>query len=241
MYPTLYIADDLFSLAESLAVQLEKWNQEAENVPFHIALSGGTTPKLFFDLLSVRYPERLKWANIHLWWGDERCVAPDDDESNYKWVKKLLLDQIDIPEGNIHRIHGEAIPEEEAIRYRSEMLKQLDKEGDIPIFDLIILGMGEDGHTASIFPDNLQLIDSDECCAVAVHPQSGQKRITLTGKVINAARRVVFLVNGFNKAEKIKAIIDQLPGASEYPAAHINPVHGRLYWFLDRDASLLLS
>src|SRR5690606_20512735 len=123
------------------------------------------------------------WTRVHLYWGDERCVPPNDNESNYKMTVDHLLSKIDVPEENVHRIYGENIPKEEAIRYSEVLKSRLPQFEGVPQFDLIILGMGDDGHTASIFPYNIHLWDSGNVCEVAVHPDSGQKRITITGKI----------------------------------------------------------
>ncbi len=200
-----------------------------------VALSGGSTPRLLFDELADvnKYP--LTWQNIHLFWGDERCVPPDHEESNYKMTKTHLLDKIEIPDGNVHRVLGESSPSEEAERYANEIGKYVKSHEGIPQFDLIILGMGSDGHTASIFPHQMELLTSENVCEVAIHPESGQNRITLTGKVINQAKRVAFLVTGSSKTEKVQSIMKHAAVANSYPAAHIKA--NEVYWFLDSDAA----
>jgi 6-phosphogluconolactonase len=167
-------------------------------------------------------------------------VAPDSDESNYLMAYDALLAELAIPEENIHRIMGEADPEEEALRYGEEIREQLNSRDDLPVFDLVMLGLGEDGHTASIFPDRMDLLTSDQVCAVAVHPQTGQQRITLTGRVINNANTIYFLVSGEGKAERISEIMNNDEKAFALPAYHILPVSGTLIWFLDEDASEMI-
>ena len=208
--------------------------------PFTVALSGGSTPKIWFDYLAENYAEKIDWKQIHFYWGDERCVVPDDPESNYGMTKKYLLDHIRIPEENIHRIHGEKKPEGAAAIYSKEISK-IKLHEKTPVFDLIILGMGEDGHTASIFPHEIGLWDADAFCVVANHPVSGQHRVSLTGKVINNANAVAFLVTGDTKSERVKEIFDAEPRASYYPASLVCPVNGQLHWFLDRDAASLIQ
>ena len=200
---------------------------------FHVALSGGSTPKILFDYLSANYAESKLWEVIHFYWGDERCVAPTDDQSNYKMTKERLFDKVPVPADNIHRIQGENDPEAEADRYSKEIKANLT--GDTPKFDMIILGMGEDGHTASIFPHQIELLENSNVCAVAEHPESGQKRVTLTGPVINAAEEVVFLVTGAGKQPKVNEIFQQQGEWKSYPAAHVKPV-GRLFWYVDTKA-----
>ncbi len=207
----------------------------------HIALSGGSTPKILFDLLAKEYDGQVDWSKIHLYWGDERCVPPTDEESNYKMTVDHLLSKVDIPESNVNRVFGENDPVMEAERYGQLIEDQIEHLNDQPVFDIIILGMGTDGHTASIFPHEMELLDSPKTCEVANHPESGQKRVTLTGPVINAAKSVCFLVTGDSKKEKLKQIVDSAEIAKSYPAFHINPSHGELIWFIDESAASLLK
>lgn len=204
---------------------------------FHVALSGGSTPKILFDFIAKSRSKDFDWSNIHFWWGDERCVSPDDDDSNYKMTKDRLLDKISISNSNIHRVLGENEPKEEAKRYAFEIVSNLPSSNGLPKFDLIILGMGDDGHTASIFPHQIDLLKSNEVCEVAVHPESGQQRITLTGNTLNNAAAATFLVTGANKNEKIASIFNKGLNYEKYPAAHIKPTDGDLIWFLDKAAS----
>lgn len=201
----------------------------------NIALSGGSTPKIVFDYLADHYKE-LDWSHVSLFWGDERCVSPDHEESNYKMTVTHLLNKIDIPEENICRVRGEDNPQGEAKRYDQLISESLKTANGIPQFDLVILGMGSDGHTASIFPHEIELWDSDKNCEVATHPESGQKRITITGKVINNAQEVAFLVTGADKLEKVTEILNRAEVAKNYPASLVQPKSGNLFWFLDEAA-----
>ncbi|MFS4492150.1 6-phosphogluconolactonase [Maribacter sp. 2308TA10-17] len=203
----------------------------------HIALSGGSTPKIVFDELAANFQEDIDWTHVHLYWGDERCVEPTDNQSNYKMTVEHLISKIDIPQDNIHRIKGENEPEYEAKRYSDVLDENLPKSGDLPQFDLVILGMGDDGHTASIFPHEIELWNSDKSCEVAEHPDSGQKRITITGQVINNAETVVFLVTGDNKAEKYTEIKNETGDFRKYPASLVKPTSKRVLWFLDEAAA----
>lgn len=211
------------------------------NQPFHVALSGGSTPKIVFDVLAEEHSDKINWSNIHFYWGDERCVAPDDEESNYKMTVEHLISKINIPEENIHRIRGEENPQSEAKRYGKLLEDILPHELGLPQFDLVILGMGDDGHTASIFPHELKLWVSPDNCEVATHPDSGQKRVSLTGRVINNAKTVAFLVTGDSKAEKVKIIIDRDEDYLQYPASHVSPKTKDLIWFLDGEAAEQLT
>lgn len=205
----------------------------ASTGPFHMALSGGSTPKLMFAHWAQ---QAWPWERLHLWWVDERCVPPDHADSNYGMTREQLLDQVPLPAAQVHRMRGEDAPATEARRYGDLIYQHLPQEDGLPVFDLIWLGMGDDGHTASIFPHQLALIGVAEPCAVATHPTSGQQRITLTGPVLNAARQVAFLVTGRGKRPRLTEIFHQTPGYSQYPAAHIQPITGELHWFWDEAA-----
>ncbi len=199
---------------------------------FNIALSGGSTPKLLFQILAKDYKKKIKWKNVHLYWGDERCVTPTSKDSNYGMTKKLLLDHIDIPSENIHRILGEKDPRTEAMRYSKKLVDNLPIDDGTPRFDLVILGMGSDGHTASIFPHQRRLWNSKKMCEVATHPDSGQKRISLTGQVINAASQVHFLVAGEAKRSVLKEIFTSTGKYEKYPASYVQ----NAAWWMDAAA-----
>ncbi|WP_323756455.1 6-phosphogluconolactonase [Roseivirga sp.] len=203
----------------------------------NIALSGGSTPKLLFEVLAQKYLDKIEWTKFHFYWGDERCVLTTSGESNFGMTYEYLFQHIEIPEENIHRVLGENNPEKEATRYGKLITENLPSINGLPQFDLVILGLGEDGHTASIFPHQMGLLTSKEVCAVAEHPTSGQKRITLTGSVINNAKEVCFVVVGEAKAEKVNEILNITGHCELYPAAYIKPTHGELIWFLDKAAS----
>lgn len=208
---------------------------------FNIALSGGSTPKHIFKYLARNYNSKINWNKINFFWGDERCVPPDDPESNYKMTYENLLSKISVPKENIFRIKGESDPYEEAISYSQLIKNNLPLINDTPAFDLIMLGLGEDGHTASIFPDQMYLLRSNNICEVAIHPSSGQKRITITGKVINNAMNIVFIVTGKNKSKIVNEILNNKSEAKYYPSSFIRPLNGKLIWLLDYDAAGLLK
>jgi len=230
-------ADELAGAIASQFLEISARNSGRDN--FALALSGGSTPKILFTLLAQPpYRQSIRWEIFHLFWGDERCVPPDHQESNYGAVRDILLNHIQIPAKNIHRIKGEANPEEEAVRYAGEIKKFVTggKNG-WPIFDWIFLGMGTDGHTASLFPGTTALKVIDRVCTVGNHPETGQKRITLTYPTINHAKRVSFLITGGNKRNLIQQILNEEKAAWRYPAAKIQPSGGILEWFLDNDAA----
>lgn len=210
------------------------------NKTFTFALSGGSTPELLFSVLGDKYSKSIPWELVHFFWGDERCVPSDDPESNYGMAHKKLFQKVDIPSSNIHRIAGENDPQKEAVRYSLEICAFTKNRDGLPEFDLMMLGLGEDGHTASIFPGNAELLDSEKICEVAVHPVSKQKRITITGRVINNSNSIAFLVTGSKKAGIVEKIINNDLYRKNFPAGNIVPVYGNLSWFLDEDAGRLL-
>lgn len=216
-------------------------DQLKDRATFHVALSGGSTPKIVFDVLADNFAGKVDWNKVHFYWGDERCVPPSDDESNYKMTVEHLFSKIDVSEANIHRILGEKDPVNEALRYANLLEINLDRVDKVPQFDLVILGMGDDGHTASIFPHEIALWDAEDHCVVATHPDSGQKRVSINGKVINTAKEVAFLVTGASKAEKVEAVIEKTEGSDAYPASLVNPSSRNLVWFLDEEAASMLN
>lgn len=220
-----------------LAKAKEKTKQ---SLPFNIALSGGSTPKLLFTLLANEYLNTIPWHFIRLFWVDERCVPPTHPESNFGMTYNSLLTHVPIHDSNIFRMQGEDNPIKEALRYQKMLEKELPLQDGFPIFDLVLLGMGDDGHTASIFPDNMELLQSDQAVAVGVHPVSGQERITLTGKTILEAKQVVFLITGSSKATVLRKIIKHEPQGEDYPAFYVANNAKSADFYLDRDAAALL-
>lgn len=207
---------------------------------FAMALSGGSTPRLVFKYLASNFRDRIDWQKILVFWGDERCVTPESDESNFRMAKESLLDHVPIPANNIFRIKGEDDPFVEAGRYADAVRQHVLSTHNIPQFDFMMLGLGEDGHTASIFPGNLYLFCSDKLFEVAEHPYSKQKRITSTGKIINHAKTVIFLVTGESKAKMVSWIIEKKDEWEKLPSSKIHPEKGELFWLLDKQAALKL-
>jgi len=207
---------------------------------YSIALSGGSTPELLYSLLADDHAGQVPWEFVYLFWGDERCVPVNQADSNYGMIRRILLDKIRIPAANVFRIRGEDNPVMEAARYSCEISGILPSRDGMPVFDLVLLGLGEDGHTASIFPGHLRLLTSDVICGMAEHPVTRQKRITISGGVINNAEAVVFLAAGKSKAPVVRDIFRKNPGFENYPASHILPAYGSLDWFLDSEAGSLI-
>lgn len=208
------------AVAAAFAEDFAAWTKDKDKVT--VALSGGSTPKLLFELWASDDANEIDWSRVHLFWGDERCVPADADDSNYGVAKALFLDKVPIPSDNIHRVQGESDPDEERSRYENEIYDQVEIDDNaIPQFDVVILGMGEDGHTASIFPHQSQFLKSDQVCEVAIHPETAQKRITLTGPVLNGAGKIAFLVTGSNKADVLAHVINGSDEAAGFPASHV--------------------
>jgi len=196
---------------------------------FRIALSGGHTPEPIFKLWAATAGD-LPWDRVQITFGDERCVPPDDEQSNYRMARHSLLDLVPIPPGNIFRIQGELPPEEAAAEYDAR-LTQLASRFNEPRYrhDLLLLGMGPDGHTASLFPGTEALTEQTRNVVHNFVPKFDTYRITFTYPLINAARHVCFLLQGDDKKPVIKQI---LAGDKAYPAAHVIPTDGRLTWIL---------
>lgn len=233
----------IYNNLEELNQSFTEWIKELleEKDKLTISLSGGSTPKSLFDYWSKNHASDIDWSKLYFFWGDERCVPPTDSESNYKMTRDHLLNHVPVPEKNIFRIKGENEPAEEAINYSETLEKELEMVNGIPSFDLVILGMGDDGHTASIFPYEMNLWDSKKHCVVGTHPDSGQKRVSLSGTTINNAKNIAFLVTGAGKAEKVKEIVGGSEGSEKYPAARVEPASGNLFWFMDKEAAKLLG
>ncbi|CAN5536903.1 6-phosphogluconolactonase [soil metagenome] len=205
--------------------------------PVHIVLAGGSTPKRLYEKLAEL--DGIPWEHVHMWFGDERTVPPDHDDSNFKMCHESLLSSISIPAENIHRMRGEVHPEAAAQSYCDEIASHVPKRpSGMPRFDLVILGLGEDGHTASLFP-NTEALDETSAFVVANEvPQEQTVRITMTTPVLDAAEHVLFLATGEAKAEALSAIVSA--GKDGPPAGLVRPEPGELHWYVDRAAAHLL-
>lgn len=233
----VYIHKNATELAANLADRIIGLinGRSADRNDFFMAVSGGNTPKKLFARLAGSQEKITNWNALQLFWVDERCVPPDNEQSNYRMIRETLLDKISLSEKRIHRMKGEEEPGAEAVRYGDLVASAIPRKDSIPAFDLILLGMGADGHTASIFPGSTDLFESGKHCEVSVHPETGQTRITLTGRVLNNARHVIFMVSGSDKAEMLLNVLKG-EGSTHFPAALVRPVHGTLEWFIDQDA-----
>jgi len=206
-----------------------------------IALAGGSTPKIFYTTLSQpKYQTRIDWSKIHLFWGDERCVPADDAESNYRMVKESLLNHINIPSKNIHPVHGKNLPKQEKNRYSDEIQSNLPLKNGLPAFDWIFLGLGTDGHTASLFPNTENLKVTDQLCVVVEHPETGQQRISFTLPLLANAERISFLVTNKKKAHIIEKLLRCERLTTNYPASLLYEKRPDAEWWLDQDAAAYL-
>ena len=236
----LKVFDDKARLAESFTSYfIEKINSSIERrKDFNVALSGGSTPSRIYAYMKENLEILPSMHHVHFFWGDERAVPPENQESNFGNAWRDILRFLEMPEENIHRIKAEEDPGIECRRYSNE-LTRLPLQNELPFFDLIILGIGEDGHTASIFPDRMDLLTAESLVEVAKHPGSGQLRFTFTGPVLNNAGEIIFLATGKSKRKVIGDIFSDHPDAAKYPAYHIWPEFGSIKWYVDREAGEL--
>lgn len=207
---------------------------------FRVALSGGSTPQaMFTKLVDPSLAAQVKWETVELYFGDERCVPPDHPESNYHMANGALLQPLRIDSKNVFRMAGEAPEPDQAARDYEALLRRrfAVQPPAWPRFDLILLGLGEDGHTASLFPDTPALDEGDRLVVANQAPRGIPGRLTFTVPLINAARVVLFLVCGANKAAAARAVLEGVRAPRQYPAQLIQPNQGRLLWFLDRAAA----
>jgi 6-phosphogluconolactonase len=236
----------IFATAEQLAqAAAERFVEAAGEFhaslnQFSVALAGGTTPRRVYELLTTeRFKNRVDWAEVNFLFGDERCVPPDHPDSNYAMAYEALISKVPVPAKNVHRMIGEGNPSENARAYESQ-LRTFFAGKAWPCFELALLGMGEDGHTASLFPHSAALQEMSRWVVSTRNEQSGQDRITLTVPVFNHARRVIFLVAGKKKAQRLKEVLRPQPGSEQLPVQAIVPVAGTLEWLVDAEAASLL-
>jgi len=241
-----YVEPDSAALARRAAQYFVEMAEEsvAARGQARIAISGGSTPKAAFELLadtSQPWRARMPWDKLQLFWVDERCVPPDHPDSNFRMTREALLDHVPLRPEQIHRMEGEQDPDAAAARYESELRNTFRLEGaESPCFDLIALGMGNDGHTASLFPQTEALHEMGRLVTANHVPQKDTWRITLTWPVINHARSVFFLIGGANKATVLHEVFTGTREPERLPSQLIWPSGGILTLILDKDAAALL-
>jgi len=238
--PSVLIFPDLSTLSQYAATQFNQLAELAvtQRGQFLTSLSGGSTPEALYRLLAqVPYGGKSWWQHTHLFWGDERCVPPDDPESCYGQVKRLLLDNIHIPAAQVHRIQGELPPGEAATRYIHELAEAAGTGAGYPRFDLMLLGMGTDGHTASLFPGSLVETAEAALAVTGQYQDRPARRVTLSPAVFNAARQVFFMAVGANKADTLVKVITGPADELNLPSQRIKPVEGQVTWLVDEAAA----
>lgn len=236
-----YSSPQALAHAAAAHIQDSAFEAVADHGFFSLALAGGSTPIPTYQILaSPPYEESMPWEKTHIFWGDERTVPPNHEKSNYKMARDVLLDPLSIPEENIHRLQGELKPQEAAKEYEREIREFFN--ADPPHFDLILLGMGTDGHTASLFPGSTALLSPQKSRLVLANYIDALEswRITFTPRLINAAFQVTFLVSGEKKAERVYQALSSRHQPDKLPAHIVNPAEGTVTWYLDAGASKYL-
>jgi 6-phosphogluconolactonase len=237
------VFDDLASLSLAAAVEVVDICRRAisEHGIISVALSGGSTPARLYKLLArPPYREQINWTAVHVFWGDERCVPPDDPQNNYGQARDLLLDQVPVPAQNIHRVESELEPQQAAEDYLSVLKQHATPPLKWPRFDLVLLGMGEDGHTASLFPGSTVEAPLPALAVRGDYHDRPAWRVTLTPMVFNAAAVVLILVSGSGKSKTLADVLYGPYRPEALPAQRIRPANGRLIWMLDRGAAAAL-
>lgn len=232
------------ALAQRAAAMFQQMAQEqiVQHGRFTVALSGGSTPKAMLALLAdVPYCQMIDWSRVYIFWGDERCVPPDHPDSNYRMTSESLLTKVPVPPENVFRMHGEAAPAQAAQLYTAQ-LRQFFQTDALPRFDLVFLGMGADGHTASLFPHTTALHAAAGLVAVENYVEKLKSyRLTLTAATINQARTIIFLVSGADKAPALREVLQGTPQPELYPSQLIKPINGELIWLVDEAAAQALE
>jgi len=237
----LHVYPDAATLARAAADTFARTADVAiaQRGAFHVALSGGNTPRAAYELLAEEpLRDEIPWNSVFVYFGDERCVPPSDAQSNYRMAEEAFLRKVPIAQTNVHRIAGEVDPGHAANEYASLLRADF---GNVPQFDLVMLGLGPDGHTASLFPGTAPETDSDSLVRAVYAPSQQMWRVTITPKVINSAHNVVFAVEGVEKAQILAAIFEGPIDPVKYPAQIVHPSSGRLIWLVDESAAAMLK
>ncbi len=239
MKPLIRVFEDLETLSRGAADRVIEAAALAlqERGGFLLALNGGNTPARLFQMLAAGGPEEIDWERTQVYWGDERCVPPDHPESSYGQAQRALLSRVRIPENNVQRIKGELGPEAASRDYAEVLKRHADPGLDWPRFDLVLLGMGEDGHTASLFPGSDPLVTRPTLPVTARYQNRPAERVTLTSPVFNSARLVLFMVSGESKAAVLLRVLSEPFEPGLLPAQRIDPKGGRLIWLVDAAAA----
>ena len=237
--------DELVAAAAETFVQLAGESIAARG-HFSVALAGGSTPRALHTLLATpELASKVDWSHVHLFWGDERSVPPEHDDSNFRMARETLIDHVPIPEENLHRMRGEIDAQDAASEYQAALEGTFSSlgssDGSIDRLDLVFLGMGDDGHTLSLFPGTEALHETARP-VVANHVEKLDTwRITMTAPFVNSARHVIFFVAGGNKADRLQEVLEGPKKVGELPSQIIDPKDGTLTWMVDQDAAAKLT
>ena len=236
------IYNDLESLSQAAAELFTIQSRQASLIcgRFSVALSGGETPRRLFEILATSpYRERIHWDEVHIFWSDERCVPENDPRNNAHMARQTLLDQVPIPTANIHPIRGDQSPQQAAIQYERELREFFSVQN--PNFHLVLLGLGANGHIASLFPHTEVLNEQGRWVSEVYIPELGMYRITFTAPFINQASQVVFLVSGRDKSSVLKNVLEGTYKPHKLPAQLIRPNGAQPIWLVDMAASRKLK
>ena len=239
VYPT---QEELFEAATQCVV--DSMTSQPDPAPFYsLVLSGGSTPRgVFARLAAEPYRSHVNWSSVRIFWGDERPVPPNHPGSNFRMAQEHLLDHLPLSSEQVFRMEGERPTEEAAVRYQGVLQQAFSQEtSSMPRFDLVLLGMGPDAHTASLFPETPVLDEKERWVAAPWVEKLQTHRITLTPPIFNASQRIVFVVSGLDKAEAVQAVLEGPSLPRQYPAQIINPIQGDLIWLLDQAAASQLT
>jgi 6-phosphogluconolactonase len=233
------IFKDLEVLSHEAAFLFHKLSAKAveERGQFLVSLNGGSTPNRLFQLLGTEYQTKVEWDKVHIFWGDERCVPPGEPGSSYGQACDAFLSHVTIPDSNIHRVKGELQPAEASMDYALTLSRFASSPLAFPIFDLVYLGMGEDGHTASLFPGSPVEVTEPTLPVTAHYQDRPANRVTLTQLVFDRARTVAFMATGDRKANTLAEVLSERYNPSLYPAQRIRPRNGKLLWLVDEAAA----
>ncbi|MBX5456170.1 MAG: 6-phosphogluconolactonase [Thermogemmatispora sp.] len=244
MQQRIAIYPDSESLSQEAARLVIRLAQEAivTHGRFTLALAGGSTPRKLYSLLaSDPYRGQIDWTRVDIFWSDERCVPPDHPESNYRMAYEVMLSKLPIPAANIHRMPAEQADRQAAAESYAAELRRVFGTAGVPVFDLIQLGMGPEGHTASLFPQQAALHERERLVLPVSVPKPPPERLTFTPPILQAARHILFLVTGSDKAEAVRAVLEDQGSPDDYPARLVHAAAGEVIWLLDTAAAAALQ
>ena len=227
---------DLFRHSAQLVIDMGR-DAIQQRGKFHLALSGGSTPKRLYQKLASQYATAIDWKQVHFFWSDERTVPADHEDSNFRMARESLLDELAVDGDKVHRLVGEHDPQQAAADYEQVIRSTVGGDTPIPRFDLILLGLGNDAHTASLFPGTDALFERERLVVANDVPQLSTRRLTMTSLLINQSRSVMFLVSGEGKADALQLVLGHQINPEEFPAQLIVPSNGELLWMVDQAAA----